>query len=968
MTLLKQFRNALKNEDLPEAWQIAMQIEREGYPESLKHEARKFLQEANWRPIPQSNTYCDNLYLAITCHQNSSQLESPPPWLPWQIIRDTANCLTYIRNPKDAAEAHFKTYLAEGKHILHYLKEIKTETIEAAIGDLFDHSYYLDRHPDLHGISRREAIHHYAFAGGTEQDREPNPLFRNKDLFDCYPWTKQLGVNALYLFARWPEQFNELVEIVRKRHSLYNSHLHFPWERLSFVSEISTEKLSGTDYHRVLAVTKESSSKNRRITPDFDGLNIHIVIPDFTKGGGGHMTIFRMILHLEKAGHKCTVWVKDFDYKRHPEGPRITAINYYQPIKAHVLPLTAHFAFSRGDALIATSWDTVEIVTANKSFHDHFYLVQDYEPYFYPRGSDALEAEWTYMAALKTICASSWLDEIMRKKFGKVSEYFDLSYNPLVYGQDMSRTGQVSYDQRPVVINEKEYQRLPIVRIAFYSRSRTERRAVSLALRGLEVLNQDSFTICVELFGEEKGKVKLPANVVGYDNGILEPKQLSELYRACDIGLTFSATNYALVPQEMMACGLPVIEIANDSTRAIYPQDILVLAEPSARGIAKAIEELARDKAKRLKISQLAKEWVSRTSWEGSFERVENFIRKEVTKSAAEHMPSASVIEHYLNQPHKPILQSKIENYCASIVIPTYQGGGLLHEVLANINSQVTQEPFEIIIIDSDSSDGSVESLPVCSNMAIYKVTQKDFQHGRTRNLGIALANAPLVAFLTQDAIPANNNWLSNLIRPLQENNEVQAVFGSHRAHPSHPKYLDQQLVTHFAAFDKKKIYRNSDNLKAYYSVNPGHRQSMHFYSDNNSCLRKSAWAKYPYPDVSYGEDQLYADWIIQSGQAKAFAADAVVFHSHHYDKQEEFSRARTEALFFRKYFGYDLSQDRVSLEVGIELEAQKVLSSSDPDIRPFKAHILELIREKHEGYRAGSADFLEWLMMMRRE
>lgn len=219
------------------------------------------------------------------------------------------------------------------------------------------------------------------------------------------------------------------------------------------------------------------------------------------------------------------------------------------------------------------------------------------------------------------------------------------------------------------------------------------------------------------------------------------------------------------------------------------------------------------------------------------------------------------------------------------------------------------------------------------------------------------------MAFITQDAIPATDDWLSNLIRPLQENKEVDAVFGSHRAHPGHPKYLDKWMVTHFDSFKDETIYRKSDNLKDYYRESPGTRQFMHFYSDNNSCLRKRSWMNYPYPDVFYGEDQLWADWIIQSDGVKSFAQDAIVFHSHDYTEREEYERARTEAFFFFKYFGYKLGQNRFDIEKGIENDAQALLASEDESLLMHKDNLLKLIRAKREGYRARCDDFLQWLL-----
>ena len=91
--------------------------------------------------------------------------------------------------------------------------------------------------------------------------------------------------------------------------------------------------------------------------------------------------------------------------------------------------------------------------------------------------------------------------------------------------------------------------------------------------------------------------------------------------------------------------------------------------------------------------------------------------------------------------------------------------------------------------------------------------------------------------------------------------------------------------------------------LSALKVVIRGWRQVLHFYSDNNSCLRRSVWGAIPYPVIEYGEDQVWADQIIKAGYKKAYAVNAVVYHSHDYDEAETLERSRIEAGFFRGAF-----------------------------------------------------------------
>jgi rhamnosyltransferase len=91
------------------------------------------------------------------------------------------------------------------------------------------------------------------------------------------------------------------------------------------------------------------------------------------------------------------------------------------------------------------------------------------------------------------------------------------------------------------------------------------------------------------------------------------------------------------------------------------------------------------------------------------------------------------------------------------------------------------------------------------------------------------------------------------------------------------------------------------------YSRDQGYRQFLHFFSDNNACLRRSVWERIPYPDVDFAEDQIWAKTIIEAGYAKAYAPAAAVYHSHSYNVIETARRAYDEAAAFQRLFGYNL-------------------------------------------------------------
>lgn len=972
VTPFKRFLNLCAEGKETEAYELAHLIANSSYPNTLRRICAKYIQDNNHVKSPEPpSVYTTNLHDTIS--SVNENINENIRWLPSRLIQSQQ-----AQEPKENNKLIDDKSLAlkiscRGLDFMEILNTNLTSEVVKAIDSFFDHFHYTRVHADMRGKSRIEALEHYAIHGGKEETREPNLLFLNSEFFELYPWVRRVKINPLYLFSHWPHEFSHYANIVARRYNILKSIGVSSGLAFSSQSTTSRFKLSQAEDARIIAITHEQSKKPKLVTPQKEGsLIIHVVIPDFTAGGGGHMTIFRMVKHLELAGHTCTIWIKGYNHNNHPLGASRSATTYYQPIKSKVLPLNAHYAFASGDALIATSWDTVETVLANKNFKDHFYLVQDYEPYFYARGSQSLKAERTYHQNLKTICASTWLHDIMKTKFGRQSVSFDLAFNPDIYYPPKNRypingLSSTTSDGQNLRADGTKATNRPVVRIAFYARTRTERRAVELAIEGLSLVEQKEYDLCVELFGEDRGRIKLTDNVVAIDHGILSPNELANLYRGCDIGLTFSATNYALVPQEMMACGLPVIEIDNDSTRAIYPPEALWLAEPSASSIALAIETLAKNKEIRERIAKNGMDWVSKHSWEQSFKTVEQFIKAEVNKkqSLPVHTSSSG---YYQTFPYQPIRMSTVKDPLASIVIPTLNGGDMLLESVDKILAQVLDHNYELLIIDSMSNDGSIKRLPLDQRISLYEVSQSDFQHGRTRNMAVSLAKGQYIAFLTQDAIPLNDHWLSNIIRPLIESDDVVAVFGRHMAHVSHSPIAGNMLDSHFESFVDLGIHNISSSLKDYWAENPGFRQIMHYYSDNNSCLRKNFWESFPYPDVDYGEDQLFADWVAQNEFTKAYAHNAVVMHSHQYTFEEEFKRSKTEAYFFAKYFGYDLSQTRIDIELSIKNEAARLVASYGDSLEKTDIeNLLANIRAKHEGYSSGVKQFWEWLDQSKR-
>jgi len=249
-----------------------------------------------------------------------------------------------------------------------------------------------------------------------------------------------------------------------------------------------------------------------------------------------------------------------------------------------------------------------------------------------------------------------------------------------------------------------------------------------------------------------------------------------------------------------------------------------------------------------------------------------------------------------------------VAKHRCAVVIPTKNAMAYLPMVMDKVLFQQTPWSYEIITIDSGSSDGTRDYLRSLQAVRLLEIAPKDFGHGKTRNLGIEAADAEFIAFLTHDAQPTDEHWLANLVAAAEQDSRIAGVFGRHIAYPTASPFTKNDLHQHFEGFLRHPliVYRNLDAAR--YEADLGWRQLLHFYSDNNSLIRKSVWTKFPYPDVEFAEDQIWARSIIEAGYWKAYAPHAAVYHSHDYNFLEQLKRAFDESRNFEKYFGYRLS------------------------------------------------------------
>jgi glycosyltransferase involved in cell wall biosynthesis len=348
---------------------------------------------------------------------------------------------------------------------------------------------------------------------------------------------------------------------------------------------------------------------------DRDRLHLAFVVPPFQRGSGGHSTIFGLIARLEQMGHTCTIWVHDTSGSNAVPPPAVVrrnVIEWFAPVAA---PAFVGFDGWHGaDVTIATGWDTAHPVAMLSGCGARAYLVQDHEPEFFATSAERIWAEQTYDLGLYPICASRWLRDLLAEQHGCEGAYFHLGVDHDVY--------------RPVPGVERRRDT-----IVFYARAGTARRAVPLGVLALEELCARRPATRVVAFGQQE---RLKTAFANESLGVATPARLARAYSEATVGLCMSLTNYSLIPQEMMACGLPCVDLAGGSSEAVFgdagPVD-LAAADPIA--LADTMEALLDDERAWRAKSDAGLAFVADACWDRAAEQVEAGLREALRQAVA---------------------------------------------------------------------------------------------------------------------------------------------------------------------------------------------------------------------------------------------------------------------------------------------------------------------------------------------
>ncbi len=248
-----------------------------------------------------------------------------------------------------------------------------------------------------------------------------------------------------------------------------------------------------------------------------------------------------------------------------------------------------------------------------------------------------------------------------------------------------------------------------------------------------------------------------------------------------------------------------------------------------------------------------------------------------------------------------------------SIVLPTLNGEAELRRLLPVLAAQELPADWgelELLAIDSTSDDGTRELLER-AGAQVRTVARGDFRHGRARNLAAEQARGEVLVFLSQDALPCDVLFLQGLVACFDDP-RVAGAYARILPHPDADPLAARTVLDQPEA-GGEPLVRHLDDVSGMRDLSAEQRAESCRFNNVASAIRASVFSKLSFPDVEFGEDSAWAEAALGAGWRIRFAAEAAVYHAHHYSPAEAFRRYRTDAVFCREQYGQRVRPSIVS-------------------------------------------------------
>lgn len=320
------------------------------------------------------------------------------------------------------------------------------------------------------------------------------------------------------------------------------------------------------------------------------------VLPSLIEGSGGHRTILQNVQYLIRKGYECDVYVEDKGEVKNSEELRRQAETLFG--KHDCRFILGYDIQGEYDIIFATAWFTAKVVRDCNSKAVKAYFIQDFEALFNPMGDGYILACNSYGYGLKPVTIGRWLSHKMQTEYRTPSRYFDFCADRRIY--------------RPLPEAKKEHA------ICFVYQPDKPRRCSVLGIEALGIVKFLRPDVKIYLYGSNiKGNVWFE-----HENlGIIPLEKCNALYNKCEVGLCISSSNPSRIPFEMMAAGLPVVDLYMENNFYDMPNEGVRLAHTTPESIAQALIEILDHREMAAEMSEAGKRYMADKDLEHGFEQ-----------------------------------------------------------------------------------------------------------------------------------------------------------------------------------------------------------------------------------------------------------------------------------------------------------------------------------------------------------
>ena len=213
-----------------------------------------------------------------------------------------------------------------------------------------------------------------------------------------------------------------------------------------------------------------------------------------------------------------------------------------------------------------------------------------------------------------------------------------------------------------------------------------------------------------------------------------------------------------------------------------------------------------------------------------------------------------------------------------SVVMRSFNEAWAIGETIRSLTMQEFDGEIELIVIDSGSTDGSVEIIRQANPAKFIEIPLGTYVPGVVLNQGAREGSHDWIVYLNADATPVDGSWLRNLLEPCLEAENFGAGFSRQIARPDCRAVFAHDYDR---CFGPRRVSKDWD----------------HFFSMVSSITHRSVLEKHPIrEDLQYAEDDEWTRRLCENGLSIVFAEKSVVTHSHNYTLRQSFRRAAGDA------------------------------------------------------------------------